>query len=175
MKNKILVGLILVLLVGVAAASAAATQEKEKVVFWFGASQDERAAYEAMVDEFNRAHPNIEVRGMLVPQKYVERKLILSVAGGVPPDVVRFYTHLGGELMSRGGLEPLNDLIERDKVDLTDFWPVGLEQNTYQGKLYGMPWVMSPNALFYNKSCSRRPGSTRTGRPRPGKSLRNTP
>lgn len=151
MKNKILVGLILASLIGLVGTSGAFAQEKVKVVFWFGASQDERAAYEAMVDEFNRTHQNIQVRGMLVPQKYVERKLILSVAGGVPPDVVRFYTHLGGELMSRGGLEPLNDLIERDKVDLSDFWPVGLEQNSYQGKLYGMPWVMSPNALFYNK------------------------
>lgn len=151
MRTRFLIGLSLIVLFGSAFGSVALAQEKKTVVFWFGASQDERAAYEAMVDEFNRLHPNIEVRPMLVPQKYIERKLILSIAGGVPPDVVRFYTHLGGELMSRGGLEPLNDLIERDKVDLSDFWPVGIEQNSYQGKLYGMPWVMSPNALFYNR------------------------
>lgn len=131
---------------------------REKVVFWFGATQDERAAYEEMIRDFNRTHPDIEVQGMLVPQSYVERKLILSVAGGVPPDVVRFYTHLGGEMMSRGGLEPLDDLIARDKFDLSDFYPVGIEQNTYLGKLYGVPWILSPYALFYNKRLFKEAG-----------------
>lgn len=131
---------------------------KEKVVFWYGATQDERVAYEEMIADFNRTHPDIEVRGMLVPQSLVERKLLLSVAGKVPPDVVRFYTHLGGEMMSRGALEPLNDMIEREKFDMSDFYPVGIEQNTYKGKLYGVPWVMSPYALFYNKKLFREAG-----------------
>jgi len=135
-----------------------AKDKVEEVVFWYGATQDERAAYEQMIDEFNRAHPNIKVRGMLVPQKYVERKLMLSVAGGAPPDVVRFYTHLGGEMMSRGGLESLDDLIERDGFDLSDFYPVGIEQNTYNSRLYGIPWILSPNALFYNKKLFREAG-----------------
>jgi ABC-type sugar transport system permease subunit/ABC-type glycerol-3-phosphate transport system substrate-binding protein len=135
-----------------------AAQAKETIVFWYGATQDERVAYEKMIAEFERQNPDIEVNAMLVPMGYIERKLILSVAGGVPPDVVRFYAHLGGELMSRGGLEPLDDLIERDKFDIEDFYKVGLEQNTYQGKLYGMPWVLSPNALFYNKTLFKKAG-----------------
>ncbi len=124
---------------------------KEKIVFWYGATQEEKAAYEEMISDFERENPDIDVDAMLVPMNYIERKLVLSVAGGVPPDVVRFYTHLGGELMSRGGLEPLDDLIARDDFDIDDFYPVGLEQNSFEGKLYGVPWVMSPYALFYNK------------------------
>lgn len=139
-------------------ALSLAAQAKETIVFWYGASQDERAAYEKMIADFERQNQDIKVNAMLVPQKYVEQKLILSVAGGVPPDVVRFYAHLGGELMSRGGLEPLDDLIKRDKFDLADFYKVGLEQNTYAGKLYGVPWVLSPNALFYNKRLFKEAG-----------------
>ena len=135
-----------------------AAQAKETIVFWYGASQDERVAYEKMIADFERANPDIKVNAMLVPMGYIERKLILSVAGGVPPDVVRFYAHLGGEMMSRGGLEPLDDLIKRDKYDLADFYKVGLEQNTYAGKLYGIPWVLSPNALFYNKTLFKKAG-----------------
>jgi ABC-type sugar transport system permease subunit/ABC-type glycerol-3-phosphate transport system substrate-binding protein len=145
-------GVALLLAIGMLLALASAGAEaKETVVFWFGASQDERAAYEAMVEEFNSLHPHIEVKPMLVPQKYIERKLLLSVAGGVPPDVVRFYAHLGGEMMSRGALEPLDELAARDGLDMSDFYPVGIEQNSYDGRLYGIPWVLSPNALFYNK------------------------
>ncbi|MFQ3549594.1 MAG: extracellular solute-binding protein [Armatimonadota bacterium] len=132
--------------------------KKEKIVFWYGATQKEQQAYKDMIAEFERQNPDIEVQGMLVPQQYVERKLILSIAGKVPPDVVRFYTHLGGEMMSRGGLEPIDDLIARDNINLSDFYEVGIKQNTYKGKLYGMPWVLSPYALFYNKELFRKAG-----------------
>jgi multiple sugar transport system permease protein len=140
------------------AAMPAAAAKKERIVFWFGASQDERAAYEAMVAEFNRTHPNIEVVPMFIPMQYVERKLLLSVVGGVPPDVVRFYAHLGGEMMSRGALEPLDDLVKRDKYDIEDCFEVSIKQNTYGGRLYGIPWVLSPEALFYNKRLFREAG-----------------
>ncbi|MCE5315220.1 MAG: extracellular solute-binding protein [Armatimonadota bacterium] len=155
MRSKLTITATILLLF---AALVTPVQAKETIVFWYGATQDERAAYEKMIADFERANPDIKVNAMLVPMSYVERKMILSVAGGVPPDVVRFYAHLGGELMSRGGLEPLDDLIERDKFDLADFYKVGVEQNTYQGKLYGIPWVLSPNALFYNKKLFKNAG-----------------
>ena len=139
-------------------AVALTSQAKETIVFWYGASQDERAAYEQMIAQFEHENPDIHVKAMLVPQTYVERKLILSISGGVPPDVVRFYAHLGGELMSRGGLEPLNYLVKRDNLNINDFFPVGIKQNTYNGKLYGIPWILSPNALFYNKKLFREAG-----------------
>ncbi|MCL5103396.1 MAG: extracellular solute-binding protein [Armatimonadetes bacterium] len=137
---------------------AAGARQQETIVFWYGATQDERVAYERMVAQFERENPDIKVNAMLVPMSYIERKLILSVAGGVPPDVVRFYAHLGGELMSRGGLEPLDELVKRDKFDVQDFYKVGLTQNTYRGRLYGIPWILSPNALFYNKAAFREAG-----------------
>lgn len=156
MKTKAYLLILTVLLCALALTASAA--EKETIVFWYGATQEEQAAYKQMIAEFEKQNPDIHVNAMLIPQKYVERKLILSIAGGVPPDVVRFYAHLGGELMSRGALERLDGLAKRDNLDLDDFYPVGIKQNTYQGHLYGIPWVMSPNALFYNKQAFREAG-----------------
>lgn len=155
--KRLLLWTILIVLIA-APAICLERAERETIVFWYGASQAEQVAYKEMIAEFERLNPDIHVNGMLVPQKYVERKLILSVAGEVPPDVVRFYAHLGGELMSRGGLEPLDEYVRADTFDVTDFYPVGLKQNSYGGKLYGIPWVLSPNALFYNKRLFREAG-----------------
>ncbi len=146
--------LILHAILSICAANAA----RETIVFWYGATQSEKAAYEEMIAEFERRNPDIKVNAMLVPQAYFERKLLLTVAGGVPPDVVRFYTHLGGEMMSRGGLEDLGDLVKRDNFDIGDFFDVGIKQNTYNGRLYGIPWVIGPQALFYNKKLFREAG-----------------
>ncbi|HEY3269404.1 MAG TPA: extracellular solute-binding protein [Armatimonadota bacterium] len=130
----------------------------ERVVFWFGASHDEKIAVDRMIAEFNRANPDIRVVGMLTPMQQIQQKLLLSVAGGVPPDVVRFYTELGGEMMAREGLERMDLLAKRDGVDLSAFYPVAITQNTFHGKLYGMPWVVCPNALVYNRRLFREAG-----------------
>lgn len=156
MKTRAYLLIITILLFALSVTAFAG--DKETIVFWYGATQEEQVAYKQMIAEFEKKNPGIEVNAMLIPQKYVERKLILSISGGVPPDVVRFYAHLGGELMSRGALERMDDLARRDKLDLQDFYPVGIKQNTYQGRLYGMPWVLSPNALFYNKQAFREAG-----------------
>ena len=148
----------LITVLALALAMTAGAKRQETIVFWYGATQDEKAAYERMVAQFERENPDIRVNAMLVPMSYIERKLILSVAGGVPPDVVRFYAHLGGELMSRGGLEPLDDFVKKYKFDVQDFYKVGLTQNTYRGRLYGIPWILSPYALFYNKAAFREAG-----------------
>lgn len=137
---------------------AAPSRAAREVVFWYGASVEERKAIEKMIGDFNRAHPDIQVRGMLMPMQQIQQKLLLSVAGGVPPDVVRFYTELGGELMAREGLEPLDDLARRDGVDMAAFYPVAVTQNTYNGRLYGMPWVVSPKCLLYNRRLFREAG-----------------
>ncbi|MDO8587794.1 MAG: extracellular solute-binding protein [Armatimonadota bacterium] len=139
-------------------ATGSLRASRETIVFWYGATQDERAVYERMIAEFERANPDIHVNALLVPQSYIERKLILSIAGKAPPDVVRFYTHLGGELMARYGLEPLDDLVRRDGVELKDFYPVAIRQNSFRERLYGMPWLLSPNALLYNIDLFRKAG-----------------
>lgn len=130
----------------------------ERVVFWYGASQQEKVAIERMISTFNAQNPDIRVVGMLTPMSQIQQKLLLSVAGGVPPDVVRFYTDLGGELMAREGLERIDLLAQRDGVDLDAFYPVSVEQNLFRGRLYGMPWVLSPKALYYNRSLFREAG-----------------
>jgi multiple sugar transport system permease protein len=144
----------------------------EDVVFWFGASHDEKIAIDAMVARFNASHPTIRVRGMLMPMQQIQQKMLLSVAGGVPPDVVRFYTDLGGELMAREGLERIDRLAARDGVDLRAFYPVSVAQNTYNGKLYGLPWVLSPQALLYNKRMFREAGLDPNRPPRTWDELR---
>lgn len=139
-------------------AVAVPVRAAEDVVFWFGASHDEKTAVDAMVARFNASHPGIRVRGMLMPMQQIQQKMLLSVAGGVPPDVVRFYTDLGGELMAREGLERIDQLAARDRLDLREFFPVSVAQNTFNGKLYGLPWVLSPKALLYNKRMFREAG-----------------
>ena len=134
----------------------------ETITFWYGASPDEKTAYEKLIKDFEKENPDIKVNAVLVPQSYIERKLILSVAGEVPPDVVRFYAHLGGNMMSKNALLSLDDFIKNDKdFNIEDFYPAAISQNVYEDRIYGIPWILSPNALYYNKKLLKKAGYSR--------------
>ena len=153
MKIKTFTALIIILL------TASIVSATETITFWYGATPEEKEAYEKLINDFEKENPDIKVNPVLVPQSYVERKLILSIAGEVSPDVVRFYAHLGGNMMSKNALLPLDSFIEKDTdFNIDDFYPAALKQNEYKGKIYGLPWILSPNALYYNKKLLKKAG-----------------
>ena len=53
---------------------------------------------------------------------------------------------------ARGWITPLNDLMERDGMDFSDFWPAQVAQNSYQGQLMTLPYDFSNVAIYYNKT-----------------------
>ncbi len=98
-------------------------------------------------------------------------RFLLSVAGGVAPDVIYFDRFALPEWSSRGGFAPLDPFIERDRrMGRKDspyperFYQAAWEEATFRGKLYGIPNGIDSRALFYNKDLLRRAGLTRPPR-----------
>lgn len=56
-----------------------------------------------------------------------------------------------GELASKGVLMPLDPLIERDRLDLSDFHPVATQSARHAGRQYGIPLQTTPELLCYRK------------------------
>ena len=65
---------------------AAGTAERVELTFTYWGSPFERAAVKQMLEAFNQAHPDIQVRGQHIPDGYTE-KIATMVAGGTAPDV----------------------------------------------------------------------------------------
>lgn len=114
----------------------------------------------AAIAEFERLNPDIKVNlarvgslGLVDPQK-----LLTAVAGGVPPDVLQQDRFQIGEWAFRGTFRALNDLIERDNFDLTQYYETCLLEATYEGNIYGIPRYSDGRGLYYNKESLRRAG-----------------
>jgi len=95
-------------------------------------------------------------------------RFLISVAGGVPPDVVCFDRFAITEWASRGAFTPLDDYIERDvaagRPDVPvseDFYPSCWDEAKFGGKVYGIPNGVDNRALFYNKDLLVRASWTR--------------
>ncbi len=99
---------------------------------------------------FEKNNPDIKVD--LDWGSYTMERLLTQIAGGTPPDIFMVYGHGDFmELCKKGVLEDLTQFCKKYNLDLDDFWHGSEIWIEYEGKVYGLPEVISPDVLFYNK------------------------
>ncbi|MFF2016607.1 ABC transporter substrate-binding protein [Paenibacillus sp. NPDC058177] len=105
-----------------------------------------------LADEFNAAHPDIEVKFEPVPGDGYATKLTTSLASGTAADVFLigegdFYSYV-----DKGVVEPLDDYIAKDSTfDLAMYQKDLIDMERINDKLYYLPKDFNPLALWYNK------------------------
>lgn len=113
----------------------------------------EEANLRALVSEFEKRHPNIKVEIEITPWARMFDKLMISSAGGRPPDVTRISSEWFAPIAAKGLLEPLESYVKRDNYDLDDFYPEAIEAwGKYNGILYEIPTDIDIYAMYYNKT-----------------------
>jgi multiple sugar transport system substrate-binding protein len=78
-----------------------------------------------------------------------EAKLLVAVAAGVPPDLVRLYSPQ--EAGAAGLLQDLTPRFQAMPHSIRDdFWPDLIEDMTYNGRLYALPLGTVVSAFYFN-------------------------
>jgi multiple sugar transport system permease protein len=132
---------------------------KIRLIVWGMQQSEESQGQDAAVAEFMRRHPNIDVRllsmgaGEMNPQK-----LMTSIAGNVPPDVVNQDRFTIGDWASRDTFRCLDDLIARDRIKASDFYPACWQEAVYRGHVYAIPYGTDDRGLYWNRELFRRAG-----------------
>lgn len=106
-------------------------------------------ARQATLERFEELHPNIKVEFIHTPLNYLD-KVQIMLAGGDFPDIIYLGNGDYPWFAEAGQLMPLDSLIERDELDLSDVIPKALELYNYKGKQYGFPADFPNQELFYN-------------------------
>ncbi|HQY87870.1 MAG TPA: extracellular solute-binding protein, partial [Tepidisphaeraceae bacterium] len=90
-------------------------------------------------------------------------RFLVSLAGGSPPDVIRFDRYAVAEWAARGAFTPLDDFIARDRAagrpdtpKSDDYYKAAWDEAMYGGKLFGIPNTIDNRTLTYNKDLLRR-------------------
>lgn len=135
-----------------------------EVVFWHNMSNPvDKRAIDEIVQKFNETHPNIRVKVVLVPGSETEvTKLMTAVAAGTGPDVYYLDRFTVAQRAHQGVLEPLEDYLESIGIDTTElrsqFFKFSVDEASYNGKLYALPWDTDVRVLYYNKKLFREAG-----------------
>lgn len=103
----------------------------------------------------------------------VDQRMLISTAGGDPPDIAGLFDHIIPQYADQGALTPLDDFVAEHQIDLSAFKPVWLDICRYQGKLYALPSTPYTIALFYNRELFREAGLDPDSPPRTTAELSN--
>lgn len=149
---------------GAPAPQTETSQKKVEVVFWHNMNAlTDRQSIEDAVQTFNKEHPNIEVKAVLVPGTETDAtKLMTAVAAGEGPDVYYLDRFTVAQRAHAGMLEPLEDYLTQLGTNIDDlkskFFDFAIEEATYKGKLYALPWDTDARVLYYNKKLFKEAG-----------------
>lgn len=128
-------------------ASPAGSGEKKKLTLWFIDTGKRKELIEETVKEFMAENPDIEVEAVQIPNDAYKTKLSVAMGGNNPPDL--FHSWGGGWLKQFVDAGQVMDLT--GKIDSDNYLPVALNISTYDGKIYGVPLLMSLTYFYYNK------------------------
>ena len=116
-----------------------------------------------IVPMFNKSSTSVVVQPTLVvgdTKSTPEQKVIASIAGGTPPDIMTEWNKVLPTWADKGvitALEPL--LAPADQAPFKEwFWPIAYQIGQYQGHQYGAPSTMNSWAMVWNKQLFQQAG-----------------
>jgi multiple sugar transport system substrate-binding protein len=114
---------------------------------WGGA---EAEAIEGIIADFNESQDDIIVEGVSSPD--FQKQLTSMSASKGSFDISDHFGNGVGAWAAKGILAPLDEYLEAEGVDTSDFVPAALDQMTYDGQLYSVPIAVHSFQLLYNKT-----------------------
>ena len=138
---------------------ASADDEIVEIDFWHHYPSGTGAEIMTQVlNEFMEAHPNIKVNELGLGLGEQGEKLIPALVAGTAPDI---FVYDLATVQERGMKEQtmcLDEYVAEAGMDLGTFFPATVDCCTYDGKLYGLPYMTDTRVLFYNKDHFRAAG-----------------
>lgn len=133
------------------------TDGRVRIDFW--AMGREGEIVQALMEDFERLHPDIRVKVQQIPWSAAHEKLLTAYAGDRMPDVFQLGNTWIPEFVALDAIIGLDAWIEASvAVARADFFAGIIETNELEGRLYGVPWYVDTRLLFYRKDILARAG-----------------
>ncbi len=136
------------------APAAAANATEVRFHARIGAQED--ALYDMSIPKFQGEHPDIKIVKESFPGAEYGAKISTLKAGNTLGDVM--WSALGGALIQyhygQNIIQPIDDLVKGQNLDLSGWYKGCLDAITIDGKLLGLPFKSHPGiaAVYYNET-----------------------
>ncbi|MGI6083154.1 MAG: extracellular solute-binding protein, partial [Limnochordia bacterium] len=137
---------------------AVTTAAKTTLELWTKFADDRLAPHRALMEEYERLNPDIEIEYATVTGDY-STKLVVAIAAGAAPDVAQVFPTLSiPEFAHKGLVQPLDRFMAAAGVKPGDFAPGAYESWRYDGQTWAMTGDIDVNMFYWNKETFAREG-----------------
>jgi sn-glycerol 3-phosphate transport system substrate-binding protein len=131
--------------------AASASARKTEIRFWHILGYHVKPLIEEMVDEYNRAHPDVSVKSDF--QGYFEDaqvKMLAAAVTGQLPEVAQVPVEFLQQYIENGLIAPIDgDIPDELRNDVPDkLWQLAARE----GRIYGVPFCTLTDVFVYNKN-----------------------
>lgn len=116
--------------------------------FWWGNPERDKRTF-AVIDIFNKAHPNIHVTGETLGFADYFTKLTTEIAGGNMPDVIQQGYGVLFQYIDNGAVLPLDDYVGKT-LDISKIDKSAIDAGTVDGKFYALSIGANSHMAAYN-------------------------
>ena len=159
------IGFVLFALVLVACASSDDGDEGSvdspmgDIVFQLTGDPEEIVVYESLVESFEKANPDVQVKMVPLADKDDHlAKLTTSFTGGNPSDVFLLNFREYSQFVRTGAIDAVGPQLDSLGIDVGDYYEPPIDAFTYDGELQCMPQNVSSLAVYYNKKLFKKAG-----------------
>ena len=149
------VGLAGAALLGTAGCGGSEAGGNELIFSW---GRDATGVLPGLIDKFNKQNQgNIKVRQRVMPQdtgQYFDQIRTEFQAGGGDVDIIGGDVIWPAQFAANGWIVDLSDRF----TDTEEFLPGPLQSNTYDGKVWGVPWYTDAGLLYYRQDLLEQSG-----------------
>ncbi|MGD1816644.1 MAG: extracellular solute-binding protein [Pleomorphochaeta sp.] len=155
-KKILLTGLLVMLSVGFVFANGTKEEEKQsgpvEVSFWSLFTGGDGEYFNAIIDEFNRTHTDIQMTTDTVKFDNYYTKLTAALAAGNAPDLVVMHQANLRNYIPSGQLLVLNDYLDQINAPVDDFVAAPYDACNFDGNQYALPLDVHPIIMYVNKA-----------------------
>jgi sn-glycerol 3-phosphate transport system substrate-binding protein len=120
--------------------------------FWHSETAAVETTLQDLIDRFNASQDEVKVRLVYQGSSVeINLKLLNSMRGGDVPALVELSDVDTQIMVDSGGFTPVQQFIDAEEYDLSDFDEKAVQYYTVDDDLYAMPFGIAVPMLFYNK------------------------
>jgi multiple sugar transport system substrate-binding protein len=124
-------------------ALACGREDEAGLVFWQFQPPD---LMDGLIEEFERQHPSIDVRVETLTWQSGYEKIVMAFSSGELPDLLEVGSTWLPTFQAKGVVEDIT--AETDDLEQAlMMWNLA----TFEGRRYGIPWLIGSRVLFYNR------------------------
>lgn len=112
--------------------------------------QDRFDVLKPKIQEYMKLHPNIEIKTSMVAWDAYPSKVLASVIGGNPPDIIEFHNSWTGYLLKV--LSPFPPELFQSSRMADEYYQFNTAFRMKDGKFYFFPDGLMSSTMFYNKT-----------------------